>query len=109
MAKKNEILLSIALEGDAEIKSKLQAVGEASKRSLGEIDKNLGEVQKRFGSAIRQDAFARPVARPEGGAGADPRGGWPWPDRRRHRRRRPAQPADQGRRGGARHQIAERQ
>lgn len=47
MAKgKNEILLSIALEGDQDVKSKLQAVGDASKKSIGNIEKSLGDVGK---------------------------------------------------------------
>ncbi|MGY3695816.1 hypothetical protein HAP47_0034385 [Bradyrhizobium sp. 41S5] len=41
MAKKNEILLSIALEGDAEVKAKLEAIGDAGKKSLGDIQKKL--------------------------------------------------------------------
>ncbi|MDN5003980.1 hypothetical protein ACFQZO_24385 [Bradyrhizobium sp. GCM10027634] len=48
MAKKNEILLSIALEGDAEIKSKLAAVGETGKRSLADIEKNVGQAGSRL-------------------------------------------------------------
>jgi hypothetical protein len=42
MAKKNEILLSIALEGDAEVKGKLQSVGESGKKSLSGLEKNIG-------------------------------------------------------------------
>lgn len=49
MAKKNEILLSIALEGDQEIKSKLQAVGEAGKKSLSDLEKSFADVGKSLG------------------------------------------------------------
>ncbi|MCA1399355.1 hypothetical protein [Bradyrhizobium sp. BRP56] len=43
MAKKNEILLSIALEGDQEVKAKLQAVGDASQKSLHDTQRTIGE------------------------------------------------------------------
>lgn len=43
MAKKNEILLSIALEGDQDVKAKLKAVGEEGKKSLADIEKNVAQ------------------------------------------------------------------
>lgn len=48
MAKKNEILLSIALEGDQDVKNKLKGVSEEGKRSLADIEKKLGDAGKRF-------------------------------------------------------------
>src|SRR5690349_20438007 len=64
MAKgKNEILLSIALEGDAEVKSKLQAVGEASKKSRQGTERSIADASRaaeRFGEPIAtaREAFA---------------------------------------------------
>ncbi|MBP1297467.1 hypothetical protein [Bradyrhizobium elkanii] len=43
MAKKNEVLLSIALEGDQEVKAKLQAVGDVSKKSLQDTQRTIGD------------------------------------------------------------------
>ncbi|HMF50549.1 MAG TPA: hypothetical protein VK603_17985, partial [Candidatus Saccharimonadales bacterium] len=47
MAKKNEILLSIALEGDEDVKKKLEGIGDSGKK-LGE-GKGFGELGKGFG------------------------------------------------------------
>ena len=56
MAKKNEILLSIALEGDQDVKNKLKAVNEEGKKSLSNIEKDLGKtgegIGRNFGSSI---------------------------------------------------------
>jgi hypothetical protein len=54
MAKKNEILLSIALEGDQDVKSKLQAVGEAGKKSLADTEKKIGEAGSRIGKQLAE-------------------------------------------------------
>ncbi|MGY2988713.1 hypothetical protein [Bradyrhizobium sp. USDA 4508] len=55
MSKKNEVLLSIALEGDQEVKNKLQAVGDAGKKSLSGIEKDLGRVQQIAGRGLGGD------------------------------------------------------
>ncbi|MGY4476341.1 hypothetical protein [Bradyrhizobium sp. USDA 3364] len=53
MAKgKNEILLSIALEGDQDIKSKLQAVGDIGKQSLTGIEKKIADTGKAFDKVV---------------------------------------------------------
>lgn len=49
MAKKNEILLSIALEGDQDVKSKLKAVGDAGDASLKDLSKTLGDAKSGLG------------------------------------------------------------
>ncbi|MCC8937423.1 hypothetical protein H8A99_13305 [Bradyrhizobium sp. Arg68] len=49
MAKKNEILLSIALENDADIKAKLKSIGDVGKASLANIEKNIADAGKTFG------------------------------------------------------------
>ncbi|WOH70670.1 hypothetical protein RX330_20450 [Bradyrhizobium sp. NDS-1] len=61
MAKKNEILLSIALEGDQEIKGKLAAVGEAGKKSLADIEKQVGAAGSRL------EKLAKPLEGVRGG------------------------------------------
>ncbi|WP_063682815.1 hypothetical protein [Bradyrhizobium stylosanthis] len=55
---KNEILLSIALEGDAEIKSKLKAVGEAGKQSLADIERQVGRAGENAGKRFADSAAA---------------------------------------------------
>jgi hypothetical protein len=49
VAKKNEILLSIGLEGDAEVKAKLKAVGEEGKKSLADIERSVSQAGSRLG------------------------------------------------------------
>ncbi|MCP1841296.1 hypothetical protein ACVIHI_005783 [Bradyrhizobium sp. USDA 4524] len=50
MAKgKNEILLSIALEGDQDIKSKLQSIGDIGKQSMAGIEKKITDAGKAIG------------------------------------------------------------
>lgn len=56
MAKKNEILLSIALEGDADVKAKLKAIGEEGKRSLSDLERNANKA----GSSIEK--FTEPLS-----------------------------------------------
>jgi len=59
MAKgKNEILLSIALEGDQEIKQKLKAVGEAGKQSLADIERQVGRAGEGIGRRFAESAVA---------------------------------------------------
>ncbi|WP_063688820.1 hypothetical protein [Bradyrhizobium stylosanthis] len=55
---KNEILLSIALEGDAEIKAKLKAVGEAGKQSLADIERQVGRTGETAGKKFAESATA---------------------------------------------------
>ncbi|UWU73041.1 hypothetical protein N2603_23340 [Bradyrhizobium huanghuaihaiense] len=57
MAKgKNEILLSIALEGDQEIKSKLKAVGDEGKKSLADIERQVGRAGENAGRRFAESA-----------------------------------------------------
>lgn len=74
MAKKNEVLLSIALEGDQDVKAKLQAVGEAGKKSLQATEKTIGDARnaaERIGEPIGKvrEALA-PIIEQGGIAGA---------------------------------------
>jgi len=55
MAKKNEILLSIALEGDGDVKKKLEGVGESGKKSLEDFDRKVESTRNGLGR------FAEPV------------------------------------------------
>jgi hypothetical protein len=59
MAKKNEILLSIALDGDSEVKRKLADVGETGKRSLDNIGRRLDAARAGGGlDGVRKSADA---------------------------------------------------
>lgn len=74
MAKKNEVLLSIALEGDQDVKAKLQAVGEAGKKSLQGTERSIADAKstaERIGEPIGKlrEAIA-PIVEQGGIAGA---------------------------------------
>ncbi|MGF6309946.1 hypothetical protein ABIB82_004057 [Bradyrhizobium sp. i1.8.4] len=63
MAKgKNEILLSIAIEGDQDVKSKLQAVGEASKKSLQDIEKGFSNAGNALGKVPEGSGLQKALA-----------------------------------------------
>jgi tape measure domain-containing protein len=63
MAKgKNEILLSIALEGDADVKAKLKAVGEVGKQSMADIERRVGTAGEGFGRNLAKQA-AEPLSK----------------------------------------------
>jgi hypothetical protein len=49
MAKKNEILISIALEGDQDIKNRLNSLGEDGQRALKKIEGSVGEAHEGLG------------------------------------------------------------
>src|SRR5690349_10693071 len=65
----SKILIGIALDGDSEVKRKLQEVGEAGKRSLENISRNVSGAQNTFGKLSKEAGGLKEALAPIAEAG----------------------------------------